>query len=69
MCDGNLHVNTLYYFLISYFTCTFFTKFIYNEYMGPGFLSHVVLRFSPVNSPRLKSNTNTNTEPTDHPNE
>jgi hypothetical protein len=24
--------------------------FIYNEYIGPYFLSHVVLRFSPVNS-------------------
>jgi hypothetical protein len=29
-----------------------FTKFTYNEYIGPYFLSHVVLRFSPVNSPR-----------------
>ena len=36
-----------------YFTCTFFTKFTYNEYIGPYFLSHVVLRFSPVISPRM----------------
>jgi hypothetical protein len=43
-----------HYYKIPYFTCTFFTKFAYNEYIGPYFLSHVVLRFSPVNSPRLK---------------
>jgi len=24
-----------HYFKIPYFTCTFFTKFIYNEYIGP----------------------------------
>jgi hypothetical protein len=41
------------YFKIPYFTCTFFTKFTYNEYIGPYFLSHVVLRSSPVNSPRM----------------
>jgi hypothetical protein len=29
----------------------FFTKCTYNEYIGPYFLSHVVLRFLPVNSP------------------
>jgi hypothetical protein len=40
-----------HYFKIPYFTCTFFTKFTYNEYIGPYVLSHVVLRFSPVNSP------------------
>jgi hypothetical protein len=28
-----------------------YTKFTYNEYIGPYFLSHVVLRFLPVNSP------------------
>jgi hypothetical protein len=39
-------------FKIPYFTFTFFTKSTYNEYIGPYFLSHVVvLRFSPVNSP------------------
>jgi hypothetical protein len=26
-----------HYFRIPYFTCTFFTKFIYNEYIGPYF--------------------------------
>jgi hypothetical protein len=41
-----------HYFKIPYFTCTFFTKFTYNEYIGPYFLSHVFLRFSPVVSPR-----------------
>ena len=46
-----------HYFKIPYFTCTFFTKFIYNEYIGPCFLLHVVLRFSPENSPSLSSNT------------
>jgi hypothetical protein len=29
----------------------FFTKFTYNEYIGPYFLSHVVLRFSPSDLP------------------
>ena len=42
-----------HYFRIPYFTCTFFTKFIYNEYIGPYFLSHVVLRFSPSELPKL----------------
>jgi hypothetical protein len=45
-----------HYFKIPYFTCTFLTKFTYNEYIGPYFLSHVVLRFSPVISPRLNPN-------------
>jgi hypothetical protein len=27
------------------------TKFTYNEYIGPYFLSHVVLRFSPSDLP------------------
>jgi hypothetical protein len=36
------HVNMFHYFKIPYFTCTFFTAFIYNEYIGPYFLSHVV---------------------------
>jgi hypothetical protein len=48
ICDGILHVNIFHYFKIPYFTCT--TKFTYNEYIGPYFLSHVVLRFSLVNS-------------------
>jgi hypothetical protein len=51
ICDGILHVNMFHYFKMPYFTCTFFTKFTYNEYIGPYFLSHVVLRFSPVISP------------------
>jgi hypothetical protein len=45
MCDGILHVNMFHYLKIPYFTCTFFTKFTYNEYIGPYFLSHVVLQF------------------------
>jgi hypothetical protein len=53
ICDGILHVNMFHYFKIPYFTCTFFTNFIYNEYIGPYFLLHVVLQFSPVNSPRM----------------
>jgi hypothetical protein len=32
----------VHYLKIPYFTCTFFTKFIYNEYIEPYFLSHVV---------------------------
>jgi hypothetical protein len=51
ICDGILHVNMFHYFKIPYFTCTFFTKNFCNEYIGPYFLSHVVLRFSLVNSP------------------
>jgi hypothetical protein len=35
-----------HYLKIPYFTCNFFTKFIYNEYIGPYILSHIVLRFS-----------------------
>jgi hypothetical protein len=52
MCDGILHVNMFHYFKIPYCTCTFFTKFTYNEYIGPYFLSHVVLWFLPVISSR-----------------
>ena len=37
-----VHVNMFHYFRIPYFTCTFFTKFIYNEYIGPYILSHIV---------------------------
>jgi hypothetical protein len=40
-----------HYFKISYFTCNFFTKFTYNEYIGPYFLSHVVLLFLPSDLP------------------
>jgi hypothetical protein len=40
-----------HYLKIPYFTSNVFIKFIYNEYIGPYFLSHVILRFSPVNSP------------------
>jgi hypothetical protein len=32
ICDGILHVN-----MFHYFTCTFFTKFTYNKYIGPYF--------------------------------
>jgi hypothetical protein len=51
ICDGILHVNMFHYFKIPYFTCKVFTKFTYNEYIGPYFLSHVVLRFSPSDLP------------------
>jgi hypothetical protein len=44
-----------HYIKISLFTCKCFTNFTYNEYIGPYFLSHVVLRFSPVNSREHKS--------------
>ena len=37
ICDGILHVNMFHYFKIPYFTCTFFAKFTYNEYIGPYF--------------------------------
>jgi hypothetical protein len=40
-----------HYFKIPYFTCKVFTKFTYNEYIGPYFLSHVVLQFSPSDLP------------------
>jgi hypothetical protein len=40
-------------FKIPYFSCNFFTKFTYNEYIGPYFLSHVVLRFLPSDLPKL----------------
>jgi hypothetical protein len=43
------------FWFLSYFTCTFFTKFIYNEYIGPYSLSHVVLKISPVISPRART--------------
>jgi hypothetical protein len=35
--DGILHVNMFHYIRISYFTCTVFTKYTYNEYIGPYF--------------------------------
>jgi hypothetical protein len=53
ICDGILHVNMFHYFKIPYFTCNFFTKFTYNEYIGPYFLSHIVLRFLPSDLPEL----------------
>ena len=42
LCDGILHVNIFHYFKIPYIICTFATKFNYNEYFRPYFLSHVV---------------------------
>jgi len=51
ICDGILHVNMFHYFKIPYFMCNVFTKFTYNEYIGPYFLSHVVLRFLPSDLP------------------
>jgi hypothetical protein len=53
ICDGILHVNMFHYSKIPYFTCTFFTKFTYNEYIGPYFLSHVVLRFFASDLPEV----------------
>jgi hypothetical protein len=53
-CDGILHVNMFHYFKIPYFRCNIFTKFTYNEYIGPYFLSHVVLRFSPSDLPGIR---------------
>jgi hypothetical protein len=44
-----------HYFKITYFTCEGFTKFTYNEYIGPYFLSHVVLRFLPSDLPEFVS--------------
>jgi hypothetical protein len=54
LCDGILHVNMFHYFKIPYFIGKFLTKFTYNEYIGPYFLSHVVLRFSPSDLPGFK---------------
>jgi hypothetical protein len=42
MCDDILHVKMFHYFKILYIICTFFAKFICNEYIRPYFLSHVV---------------------------
>ena len=38
-------------FKIPYITCTFFTKFTYNEYIGPYVLLHVVSRLFASASP------------------
>jgi hypothetical protein len=51
ICDGILHVNMFHYFKIPYFTCKFFTQFIYNEYIDPIFYRTLFLKFSPVNPP------------------
>jgi len=53
ICDGILHVNMFHYFKIPYFTCTFFSKFIYNEYIGPYFLSHVVSKIFASEPPEV----------------
>jgi hypothetical protein len=42
VCDGILRVDMFHYFLYPYIICTFFAKFIYNEYIRPHFLSHIV---------------------------
>ena len=34
-----------HYFKVPCITCTFFTKFTYNEYIKPYFLSHIVSNF------------------------
>jgi hypothetical protein len=41
----------VHYFKIPYFACKVFTKFTYTEYIGPYFLLHVVLQFSPSDLP------------------
>jgi hypothetical protein len=51
ICDGILHVNMFHYFKISYFTCRFFTKFTYNEYVGLFFYRTLFYDFLPVISP------------------
>jgi hypothetical protein len=51
--DGILHVNMFHYFKIPYFTCTFSTKFTYNEYIGLYFLLHVVVRFFASDLPEM----------------
>jgi hypothetical protein len=38
--------------MFPYFTCTIFTKFIYNEYIGPYFLSHVVFKIFASEPPK-----------------
>ena len=43
-----------HYFNVPYITCNFFTKFTYNEYIGPYFLSHVVSKiFASAPPPRI----------------
>ena len=42
ICDGILHVIVFHYLKTPYIVCTFFAKFIYNEYTEAYFLSHVV---------------------------
>jgi hypothetical protein len=47
-----------HYFNIPYITCTFFTKFTYNEYIGPYFLSHVVSKTFASAPPRVEHSGN-----------
>jgi hypothetical protein len=47
------YIQTCFTILKSPILHAFFTIFTYNAYIGPYFLSHVVLRISPVNSPRV----------------
>jgi hypothetical protein len=44
-----------HYFKIPFFTCTFFSKFIYNEYIGPCFLSHDVSKIFASDLPKVVS--------------
>ena len=48
ICDGILHVNMFHYYRTPYIICTFFAKFIYNEYIRPYFYRMLFLRFFPV---------------------
>jgi len=43
ICDGILHVNIFHYFKIPYYTCNVFTKFTYDEYIGPYFFYRTLL--------------------------
>ena len=54
ICDGILDVNMFHYFTIPYFTCTFFSKFIYNDYIGPYFFNHTLFLKKFASAPPLE---------------
>ena len=49
-----MHVNMFQYFKTIYIICVFFAKFIYNEYIKPYFLSHVVFTIFANTPPPFK---------------
>ena len=52
ICDGIVHVNMFHYFQIPCIICTFFSKFIYNEYTDPTkFYRTLFLNFLPMSPP------------------